>query len=30
VKSAEMFLERLEEELSVKEGSGDVKMGFLS
>jgi SpoVK/Ycf46/Vps4 family AAA+-type ATPase len=30
VKSAEMFLERLEEELSVKEGSGDVRMGFLS
>jgi SpoVK/Ycf46/Vps4 family AAA+-type ATPase len=29
VKSAKMFLERLEEELSVKEGSEDVKMGFL-
>ena len=29
VKSAEMFLERLEEELSVKEGSGEIKMGFL-
>jgi len=29
VESAELFLERLEEELSVKEGSGDVKMGFL-
>ena len=30
VKSVDAFLERLEEELSVKEGSGDVKMGFLS
>ena len=29
VKSVDMFLERLEEELSVKEGSEDVKMGFL-
>jgi len=29
VKSANVFLERLEEELSVKEGSNDVKMGFL-
>ena len=29
VKNADLFLERLEEELSVKEGSGDVKMGFL-
>ena len=30
VKSADMFVERLAEELSVKEGSGDVTMGFLS
>jgi len=30
VASAEQFVERLEEELSVKEGSGDVTMGFLS
>ena len=30
VKNAVLFLERLEEELSVKEGSGDVKMGFLA
>jgi hypothetical protein len=29
VESAEMFLERLEEELSVKEGSREIKMGFL-
>jgi SpoVK/Ycf46/Vps4 family AAA+-type ATPase len=29
VKSAEMFLERLGEEVSVKEKSGEVKMGFL-
>ena len=29
VKNADVFLDRLEEELSVKEGSGDVKMGFL-
>jgi SpoVK/Ycf46/Vps4 family AAA+-type ATPase len=29
VKSAEMFLERLGEELFVKEGSDEVKMGFL-
>ncbi len=29
LKSAEMFLDRLMEEISVKEGSDDVKMGFL-
>ena len=29
VKSTSLFLERLEEELSVKEGNTDVKMGFL-
>jgi hypothetical protein len=29
IKSVEMFLERLEVELSVKEGNQDVKMGFL-
>jgi len=29
LKSADAFLERLEEELSVKEGSKDMKMGFL-
>jgi len=29
MKSAEMFLGRLEEDLSVKEGSGDVKMGLI-
>jgi len=29
IKSVEMFLERLEAELSVKEGNQDVKMGFL-
>jgi len=29
LKNTEMFLNRLEEELSVKEGSDDVKMGFL-
>ncbi len=29
MKNADVFLDRLEEELSVKEGSGDVKMGFL-
>ena len=29
VKSTDLFLERLQEELSLKEGSGDVKMGFL-
>ena len=30
LKSAKMFLERLEEEVFVKEGSGEVKMGFLA
>jgi len=30
LKSVEMFLERLEEEVFVKEGSGEVKMGFLA
>ena len=29
VKSAEMFLERLAEDVSAKEKSGDAKMGFL-
>ena len=29
VKNAKIFLDRLEEELSVKEGNDDVKMGFL-
>jgi len=29
LKNADMFLDRLEEELSAKEGSGDVRMGFL-
>ena len=30
LKSAEIFLGRLEEEISVKEGSGDITMGFLA
>ena len=29
LESAEIFLDRLLEEISVKEGNGDVKMGFL-
>ena len=30
VKRAEIFLDRLLEEISVKEGNGEVKMGFLA
>jgi SpoVK/Ycf46/Vps4 family AAA+-type ATPase len=30
VKNVDLFLERLEEEISVKEGNSDIKMGFLS
>jgi len=30
MESAETFLERLMDEISVKEGSGDMKIGFLA